>query len=170
MLLDYIITPECSLAVIPKMCNLDKLSIKKSTVSNLRIFVCVWANDSNDFQLGQKWPLYEINHFNCMQTAKPWTIWLIRRRNNHEYVPAKSRARHASSGNEQCIESKFEYWGIAFPPDQFDQWKIIYMGCNYILHYCRPITLLAKKVVTPHWRQQHQCGSNFCVSTWLKLA
>ena len=42
-----------------------------STVSNLKILVCVWANDSNDFQLGKKLTLYEINHFICMQTAKP---------------------------------------------------------------------------------------------------
>ena len=27
-----------------------------------------------------------------------------------------------------------------------------------------------KRLLHPHWRQKNQCGSNFCVSTWLKLA
>ena len=27
-----------------------------------------------------------------------------------------------------------------------------------------------KRLLHPHWRQWNQCGSNFCVSTWLKLA
>ena len=27
-----------------------------------------------------------------------------------------------------------------------------------------------KRLLHPHWRQWNQCGSNFCVSIWLKLA
>ena len=46
------------------------------------------------------------------------------------------------------------------------------ISCGLQQRFCVEIvhTLLAKKVVTPHWRQWNQCGSNFCVSTWLKLA
>ena len=45
-----------------------------------------------------------------------------------------------------------------------------YICFGIIIPLVLNITLLAKRLLHPNWRQYNQCGSNFCVSTWLKLA
>ena len=61
----------------------------------------------------------------------------------------------------------------ALPNNWYRQCKssYIYTVSANIFVCNMPLYTLGKKgLLHPHWRQWNQCGSNFCVFTWLKLA
>ena len=144
------------------------LSMRRAT----RYHEIMYATGMTDDMIWNHWHPWKSNTMHFLFCCRHCSCW---ESNSHV-----TRDRHFNDNvNKNIILSKkwFCIWSNKFHSSDIKlslshhlkpSWdRHLYLAC------CIPFkstTLLAKRLLHPHWRQWNQCGSNFCVSTWLKLA